>query len=63
MRSAAGATLRSGQTAVNLTLVLKDIEVPPDKIFGVVIAEDFCLVMRAATVLPKLRGFGNVKGN
>jgi len=37
---------------MNLTLVLEDVEVPPDELFGMVVTESFSFVVWAAVGLP-----------
>ena len=48
---------------MDLTLVFEDIEVPPNQILRVIVAERFPLVVRAAVRLPQLRSFLNMKSD
>jgi hypothetical protein len=48
---------------VNLTLVLEDVEMPPDQFLGMVIAKRFSLVFRATVGLPKQVGLLNMKSD
>ena len=48
---------------MNLTLVLEDVEVPPDQLFGMVVTESFSQVLWAPLGLPQLIGLLNMKRN
>ena len=63
MRLLAGATARSWQATMNLTLVLEDVEMPPNQIFGVVVTERFGLIVRTTVGFPELIGLSNMKGD
>jgi len=52
---------RSGQTTVDLTLMLKDVEMSPDQFFRVVVTEDFCLIVWTSIPLPELCRLGNLQ--
>ena len=59
----AGPAARARQPAVNLALVLKHVQVPPDQILCVIVAKRFALVMRTALRFPQLSGFLNVQSH
>ena len=63
MNFVARSTARSRQPAMDLALVLEDIQMTPNTNFSMIVAERLALVVRTPVALPKVRRLTHFNGD